>query len=356
MITVLSGTFGWIGTASSADFRDLNFFGKRLRNWGLVNSEEKSSIQALDAWKIEEGDRKIVVAVIDTGIDPNHKSLSPNLWHDPKSTRSSIFGWNFVSDAPNPADVHGHGTHVAGIIGALIDPVSGISGVAHRVSIMPVKYYSESNPGSVNLMNTVRAINWAVDHGARIINYSGGGPEFSQDEYDAIRKAEAKGVLFVAAAGNEHQNTDLKTNSYYPSAYRLSNILSVAATNIHNHLLASSNWGKATVDVAAPGENILSTLPYGRIGYMTGTSQATAFVTGLAALLLAHNPSLSPQELKKIIISSVDPISELKDKLVSGGRVNAYLALRELERRKQEGAKKSDLFAVSQQPFFFSAP
>src|SRR4029077_10572959 len=125
-----------------------------------------------------------------------------------------------------------------------------------------------SNPGSVNLRNTVKAINYAIDHGARIINYSGGGPEFSEEEYLAIKRAESKGILFVAAAGNERQNTDLVENYYYPSAYRLSNIISVAATDIHNNLLPSSNWGKKSVDVAAPGENIYSTLPQNKFGYM----------------------------------------------------------------------------------------
>src|SRR5581483_9474864 len=151
-------------------------------------------------------------------------------------------------------------------IGATSDPRIGVSGVAHKVSIMSVKYYSDANPGSVNLKNTVKAINYAVDHGAKIINYSGGGPEFSEEEYLAIKKAEAQGVLFVAAAGNEHQNTDLVENYYYPSAYRLSNIISVAATDIHNNLLPSSNYGKSRVDIAAPGENIYSTLPGGSYG------------------------------------------------------------------------------------------
>jgi thermitase len=190
-----------------------------------------------------------------------------------------------------------------------------------------VKYYSDQNLGPVNLSNTVKAINYAVDHGARIINYSGGGPEFSEEEYFAIKRAEAHGVLFVAAAGNESQNTDKTENYYYPSAYRLSNIISVAATDIHNNLLKTSNWGKKRVDVAAPGESIYSTLPGGKYGPMTGTSQATAFVSGIAALLLSQNPSLTPVQIKSLILKSVDPIPQLADKIATGGRVNAYAAL-----------------------------
>lgn len=357
-----------------------------FKNWGLINSTAKSHIDAPEAWKIEEGDPNVIVAVIDTGVDANHPDLKKNIWHSGlmKVLKTPLrlvknglrapfkifkkkgdlqeagiapegeavapeqvdigenvdvseheYGWNYVTNKANPVDEHGHGTHVACIIGATADTKAGVSGVAHHVSIMSVKYYSDANPGSVNLKNTVRAINYAVDHGARIINYSGGGPEFSEDEYLAVKRAESKGILFVAAAGNEHQNTDLQENYYYPSAYRLSNILSVAATDIHNNLLATSNWGKKRVDVAAPGENIYSCLPGGRYGYMSGTSQATAFVSGLAALLLSQDPTLTPVQLKEVIMSSVDRFPQLENKLLTGGRVNAYLALMALKSRSK---------------------
>jgi subtilisin family serine protease len=298
----------------------------QARNWGLSNTQG-SHINAVEAWKIEAGSRNVVVAVIDTGVDFSHEALSPNQWHDPNAGDQAVFGWNFVTNRPNPIDDHGHGTHVAGIIGAINQPRIGVSGVAPRVSIMAVKYYSDANSGAVNLANTVKAINYAVDHGANIINYSGGGPEFSEEEYMAIKRAEARGVLFVAAAGNEHQDTDKVENYYYPSAYRLSNIISVAATYPNNRLLSSSNWGKKKVDVAAPGEGIFSTLPGGRFGVMTGTSQATAFVSGLAALLLSKNPSLKPEEIKSIIMGSVDRLPTLQDRIATGGRINAYAAL-----------------------------
>jgi thermitase len=312
-----------------------------FKNWGLTNTKAPSHIDAVDAWKITEGSSNVVVAVVDTGVDANHVDLKANMWRDPARKGENIYGWNFVTDKPNPIDDHGHGTHVAGIIGAIADADSGASGVAHKVSIMAVKYYSDSNPGSVNLKNTIRALNYAVDHGAKIINYSGGGPEFSEDEYLAIKKAEAKGILVVSAAGNEHQNTDLTENYYYPAAYRLSNIISVASTDINNNLLPSSNWGKTHVDVAAPGENIYSTLPNGRYGYMTGTSQATAFVTGIAALLLSKDPTLTPVQIKELIMSSVDRFPQLEAKLVTGGRVNAYGALLALQNKGQLKAPKS---------------
>lgn len=293
-----------------------------LKNWGLTNSQFHSHIDAIGAWKIEEGSRKIIVAVVDTGIDATHPDLKANLWNS-----KGTYGWNFVTNKANPVDEHGHGTHIAGIIGAALDLKNGVSGVAHRVSIMATKYYSDTNPGSLNLKNTVKAINYAVEHGARIINYSGGGPEFSEDEYLALVRAQDRGILVVAAAGNEHADVDQQVNYYYPGAYRLPNILVVGASDIRNNPLATSNWGKTRVDVMAPGENIYSTLPGGRYGYMSGTSQATAFVSGLAALMLSRNPKLKPTEIIRLIKESVDTFPQLKDKCSSGGRINAVQAL-----------------------------
>lgn len=318
-----------------------------LRNWGLYNSEDSSHINAEKAWDITKGSKKIVVAVIDTGIDPSQPDLKGNLDlksnHCPSAGKDE-YGYDFVLNKKNPEDKHGHGTHVAGIIGATAKAHAGASGVAPNICIMAVRYYSDTASGAQNLSNTVKAINYAVDHGANIINYSGGGAEFSGAERNAIKRAEAKGILFVAAAGNEYQNTDETGNAYYPAAYGLSNIISVAATNIHNQLLPSSNWGKKHVHVAAPGENIYSTLPKGRYGYLTGTSQATAFVSGLAALILSENPHLKPAEVREIIMKSADKIDGLKSKIASGGRINAYAALK-LTIAMRDGHKDDRLLA-----------
>lgn len=258
-----------------------------FKNWGIANARAQSHVDALGAWAIEKGSKSVLVAVVDTGLDANHPDLKANVFRDAKGN----YGFDFVKNAPNPTDEHGHGTHVAGIIGAVANSKTGVSGVIQNVSIEAVKYYADSNTGAVNLKNTVKALEWAVNSGAKVINYSGGGPEFAEDEYLALKKAESKGIIVVAAAGNERSNTDLPENYYYPSAYRLTNIISVAATDINNKLIRSSNWGKTKVDVTAPGENIYSTLPGGRYGFMTGTSQATAFVSGIAALLLSKDPT-----------------------------------------------------------------
>ncbi len=317
-------SFGAIGgTSKLKQAVEQGFKISSFKNWGIANARAKSHIDALGAWQLEKGSKNVLVAVIDTGIDSTHPDLKANIYKDPKGG----YGFDFVKNTPNPIDEHGHGTHVAGIVGAIANAKTGVSGVAQNVSIMAVKYYAEGNSGTVNLKNTVKAIEWAVSNGAKIINYSGGGPEFAEEEYLALKKAEAKGILVVAAAGNERSDTDLPENYYYPSAYRLTNIISVAATDINNKLIRSSNWGKSKVDVTAPGENIFSTLPNGRYGFMTGTSQATAFVTGIAALLLSKDPTLTPARMKEIIRGSVDSYPELKTKVAAGGRVNAKKAL-----------------------------
>ncbi len=307
--------------------RDVASITTEMKNWGIKN-ETGSHIHAVDAWKIEEGSRDIVVAVIDTGIDPTHPDLKHNLWKDEKGN----YGWDFVTNTPNPKDEHSHGTHVSGIIGAALNKVAGISGVSHKVSIMSLRYYSAKSSGKENLENSIKALNWAIDHGAHIINYSGGGAEFSMEEYVALKRAREKGILLVAAAGNEKSNGDDASNYYYPCAYKLDNIVCVAAINVNNKLLNSSNWGKKTVDLAAPGEDILSTLPGGKYGYMSGTSQATAFVTGVAQLMLSKNRNLKPHHIKAVLKASVDYVPTLEEKVVSGGKLNAALALKTLER------------------------
>jgi subtilisin family serine protease len=311
-----------------------------VRNWGLDNSEQDSHINARKAWKITRGSKKVVVAVIDTGVDANHPDLKDNIC---RRNGSDEYGYDFVLNRKNPKDGHGHGSHVAGIIGATAKAGAGAAGVAPNVCIMAVRYYSEANTGAQNLSNTIKAINYAVDHGANIINYSGGGAEFSAAEMKALQRAEAKGVLIVAAAGNEYQNTDESGNAYYPAAYGLSNIIAVAATNIHNQILPSSNWGLKHVHVAAPGENIYSTLPNGRYGYLTGTSQATAFVSGLAALILSENPSLKPHEVREIIMKSANRFDSLRDKVASGGRIDAYAALQLTLARRDGGNMLAEL-------------
>lgn len=300
------------------------------QTWGLRMT------QASDAWKLTRGSRKIVVAVIDTGIDTEHPDLKDNLWvnegeipgngidDDGNGYIDDVNGWNFVYNNSNLSDNHGHGTHIAGIIGA--SGRAKLMGVAPDVSIMVLKYFDPKKPNQNPLEATIEAIHYAVEMGADVINYSGGGLNPNKFEKDALRLAEKKGILFVAAAGNERSNSDVR--AYYPADYELSNILSVTAINPNSQVLNSSNYGERTVDLAAPGENILSTVPGGGYGELTGTSQATAFATGVAVLLMASRDEFrDPQTVIEHMMRTGEKESQLAGKTKSKAILNAYRAL-----------------------------
>lgn len=309
--------------------------------WGLKKSD------AARAWSVSKGSKDVIVAVIDTGIDENHEDLKTNLWINPGESGKDdkgrdkasnevdddkngfvddIHGWNFVSNNNRLDDNHGHGTHIAGIIGAEAGNKKGISGIAPNVSLMVLKYFDPKVPNTDNLKNTVAAIQYAVKMGAHIINYSGGGTDYSQDEYDAVKLAENKGVIFVAAAGNERSNSD--QHHYYPADYKLKNIISVTAIDPTTEVLPSSNYGTETVDIAAPGQNILSCLPHNSYGLMTGTSQATAFVTGAAVLVMAHKAQFfQAEEVKKYILATGDTSSSLIAKTKTARQLNLFKSL-----------------------------
>jgi subtilisin family serine protease len=300
---------------------------------------------------------EVVVAVVDTGIDYTHPALRDNLWinrgetgaweppagasgalascHD-KSCNGldddgngfvdDVVGWDFVHEVPLPYDTHGHGTHIAGIISA--SSASEESGVCPRVAIMPLKYYDNSGAGYNNLANTVRAIHYAVKEGANIINYSGGGADPADSERAAIDDARRHGILFVAAAGNDGHNNE--QTKYFPASYPLDNIIGVASVNKLNQLLPSSNYGKI-VHLAAPGLMILSTLPEGRFGTMSGTSQATAFVTGAAALLASQQNATAGgydyHRLKKWLLEGSKAMPASEHKPLAAGLLNLPGAL-----------------------------
>ncbi len=300
--------------------------------WDLKKTDVKK------AWlKFSKGSKDIVVAVIDTGIDVNHEDLQANIWKNPKEIPGNnidddkngyvddIHGWNFVKNNNKVNDTHGHGTHIAGIIGAVGGNGKGLSGVAPKVSLMALKYYSPNDNGKNNLQNTVKAIEYAVKNGAHIINYSGGGLQGNDKEKAIIQEAERKGILFVAAAGNEKSNMD--KSGYYPASYQLSNILPVTATDPSDKVLKSSNWGKKTVHKSAPGINILSTLPGGKYGRMTGTSQATAVATGAAVLVMDYYKNKTARFTIKHLKMTGDIKESLDGKTSQRRRLNIFKAL-----------------------------
>ena len=308
-----------------------------FRSWALT---QNSPLELQKAWNISQGNKKIVVAIIDTGVDYTHPDLKNNIWQNPNEIPNNgkddddngfiddTMGWNFVDHTPTPSDEHGHGTHVAGIIGAVRGNGIGISGVCPNISLMILKYYSPNATGKENLENTIKSFIYAVQNGAHIINYSGGGAEFSKEEREAILEAKKKGIIVIAAAGNERQNADI--HAYYPASYDLDNIISVAALTPTQKLVDSSNYGIKKIDVAAPGQNIFSTLPKGQYGYMTGTSQATAFVTGVAALALSTYGVLPSIAIKDFLLKNVQTTKALKGKVKTGGVINAYAILKKL--------------------------
>lgn len=247
--------------------------------------------------------QKVVVAVIDTGADIEHEELKDFIWTNPgetgldeygkdKATNNrddddngfvdDLHGWNFSSNTNDVSDQHGHGTHVAGIIKKQFSRFKNSDQKRSFLKLMILKYYNPDGKNGDNLLNSIKAIEYANKMQAKIINYSGGGPEPSFKEQFAIQQSARQGILFIAAAGNNNANTDIE--KYYPANYPLENIISVAATTYRGELLAFSNYGSG-IDIAAPGKLIYSALPHNQYGFLSGTSQATAYVTGLAARL-----------------------------------------------------------------------
>jgi thermitase len=282
---------------------------------------------------------EIVVAVIDTGCDFHHPELESRIWNnlgetgidkygldkefngvddDDNGFVDDAHGWDFVTNTPAIMDEHGHGTHVAGLIAR--------EGADSRVRLMILKYYDTRNTGAENLAFSTQAMHYAVRMGARIINFSGGGMMKSSIEESVIRAANERNILLVAAAGNEGLNSDFMP--FYPAGYELPNILSVAAVDLKGQLLKGSNFGLASVDLAAPGHNLRSLLPRGRHGVMSGTSQAAAFTTGVAAQVLAEKPELrTPTELKAHLLSTSRPLAALAGRTRLGSLVNSAEAL-----------------------------
>jgi subtilisin family serine protease len=319
--------------------------------WGLNNTGQSSTfagnpgtagndIRAEQAWNITTGNRSVVVGVIDTGIDINHEDLKDNIWTNPAEVAGNgidddgngfvddIHGWDFVhNDAtvfdytppnyPPPAsytgDLDDHGTHVAGTIGATGNNATGVVGVNWQVSLMSLKFLGEEGAGSssdlLNAFSYAKAMRqlWESSGGTkganiRVLNNSYGGDQFSQSELDAIRALSDAGILFVVAAGNEGTFNDLFP--VYPSNYISPNLISVAASSGGGARAFFSNWGEATVNVTAPGEFILSTLPKNTYNFKNGTSMAAPHVSGSAALVCALSPNITMQKLRSVMMYS----------------------------------------------------
>ncbi len=278
------------------------------------------AIGAPAAWDQTTGSANVTVAVLDSGVDLSHPDLAANL----------VPGWNFVNNTSDPSDDFGHGTHVAGIIGAVGGNGVGVAGINWHVSIMPLKICDAG--GSCSLDEEVSALQYAVDHGAKIANASFGGNYGGyQPEEDAIAAAGQKGLLYVAAAGNAAYDNDLMP--FYPASYPLDNIISVAATTSSQGLASFSDYGFTSVQTAAPGQDILSTMltsgplsnPSG-YGTLSGTSMAAPEVTGAAALLWAEHPDWTMQQIRMRLLTTASPLASLTGKVADCGQLNVAAA------------------------------
>ena len=307
-----------------------------LRNLGSNGGTPDADIDAELAWDQTTGNRDVVVAVIDTGVDYLHPDLVGNIWSNSDEVAGNgidddgngfvddIRGYDFYAGDADPMDGHSHGTHCAGTIGAVGNNNYGVVGVAHSVSIMPVSIFGPSGRFA-GTSNAIAAIYYAVDNGADILSNSWGGGGYSTLLKRAIEYARDRNVLFVAAAGNDGSNND--NAPHYPSSYDVENVISVAASDRRDEIPYWSNYGRQSVDLAAPGEDVLSTIPNERFGDKSGTSMATPHVAGAAALLSAYNRDLSALEIKNLLLSSVDSKTAYQGRTRSGGRLNVAAAL-----------------------------
>ena len=279
--------------------------------WGMRKTN------AIDAWKKGHDAPDVTVAIIDTGADPDHEDLKGNL----------VPGFNFITDTDDATDDNGHGTHVAGTIGAVGDNGKGVVGVCWKLKIMPLKFLDKNGSGST--FDAVKAVDFATDKKVQIISNSWGGPGFSQALFDAIGRANTAGILFVAAAGNNGGDNDLTPE--FPASYKQPNIVAVAAIDIDDNLAVFSEFGKTSVHLGAPGVQIYSTMlkagphsdPTG-YGNLSGTSMATPHVSGAAALILGragHGGDTAP-ELRKQLLDNVRKIDSLDGKCTTGGTLD----------------------------------
>ncbi len=317
--------------------------------WGLDNvgqaigffpATPDADIDAPEAWNVTTGSPDVVVAVIDTGVDMSHPDLAANVWLNPGENcpgcrndgvdndgngyADDWRGWDFANGDNDPTDGNGHGTHVAGTIGAVGNNGVGVAGVNWNVRLMAVQALGADGTGTT--ADAVKAVLYAAHNGAAVLNNSYGGDGYSQALADAIAEADGAGALFVAAAGNDSANRD--TSPSYPASYALPNVISVAATDERDALAYFSAYGPQAVALGAPGTDIYSTWPGGTYATESGTSMAAPFVSGAAALAKARFPSATGVGLEALLLRTVDADPALAGRTRTGGRLNVDHAVR----------------------------
>jgi subtilisin family serine protease len=325
----------YLGDAATEVPNDLDPKLWGFRNTGQTGGKAGADSRIVDAWKVTTGDGSgngPLIAIIDSGADLDHPDLVGNLWTNPgeiagdgidndgNGVIDDIHGYDGGDDDGSPDDGVGHGTHVAGTIGAVGNNGQGVTGVMQKARLMPLKIDSG---GRITTDGAIRAVLYATKMGADITNNSWGGSRLNKATEDAYRASPA---LHIAAAGNNGADTD-KT-PFYPMGFDIPNMIAVGATD-HNDARASfSNYGATSVDVTAPGKDILSTKNGGGYHSLSGTSMASPFVAGVAGLIMSAYPEASHEEIKQRLIGGSDQVAGLEGKSVSNGRVNAAEALR----------------------------
>lgn len=308
--------------------------------WGMRNTGQTVNgdpgvagvdIRADEAWAAADASSEadFVVAIIDTGIDRTHPDLAANMWRNPDEIEGNgidddgnghvddVHGWDFYSHDSDPADENGHGTHVAGTVGAVAGNGLGVSGVLRRCKLVALRFIG---PQGGFLSDAVAAVDYCRTKGIKVSNNSWGGGGYSQSLYDAIANARAAGHVFVAAAGNSGLNTDSVRS--YPAGYELDNIISVAAATNDGVRAGFSNYGPTSVDLAAPGVAILSTWPGGGYQWLQGTSMAAPHVAGAVALVWARNPSWTFAQVRGRVLASARAMPAWKGVVATGGMLD----------------------------------
>jgi len=274
-----------------------------------------------------------VVAVIDTGLDTTHSVMvSTNaVWTNPNEIAGNgidddnngyiddIHGWNFVDNSPTIYDDDGHGTHVSGIILSLDQNIYTTPLHESKIQIMPLKFLNGSGVGTTS--DAIRAIYYAANNGASVLNNSWGGADYSAALNDAVAYSYQKGALFVAAAGNNGSDND--STPMYPASYSVPNVISVAATTDYDYLASFSNYGGGTVHLGSPGVYIYSTVPNNSWATMSGTSMATPFVSGTAAQMKVASPAMLGYQMKQILLGQTNAVAQLQGKVNTSGRLDS---------------------------------
>lgn len=312
------------------------------QQWGLGGNNGPHHIDATSAWAVEKGHKKVAIVVIDSGIDYTHPDLVNNMWTNPNEIPNNgidddnngyiddVHGVNVITGSGDPMDTDGHGTFMAGVIGAEGNNGMGVTGVMHHVSLIACKFLDQ---GTGTVEGAVKCLDYVADLATRDIgvtivatNNAWGGGSKNAALQAAIERQRRLGILFVTTAGALAHNVD--KNPVYPASYGLDNMIVTTSMNPSGLLASFASYGPNTVFIASPGQNIMSTLPNNEYGFYSG-SASTGFVTGVVGLMKAKNPALTYQDIKQKIERTASPLASIGDqeKVMSGGYINANRCL-----------------------------